>query len=243
MLHRVILASVDSTNKYVEDRKQHLPLPSLVIAYHQRRGRGQGSNRWDAQRGDITFTLYTELHELTVTSFFVLSQIVSLEIVDFLREYAIFAQIKWPNDILVGLEKIAGILIQTHIEGGVFRSATVGVGLNVVQRLKSPAHYQPPATAMCNLQSSISIDSIDASEQLANRILTAIKDYGTEKAQQIRARYWEQMFRNQGLHPFLIHGEHRLAQIVSVCDNGLLHLQDELGEEYHCGFKDIRFLF
>lgn len=39
--------------------------------------------------------------------------------------------IKWPNDVVVGGRKIAGILIENELEGNRVRYALVGVGINV----------------------------------------------------------------------------------------------------------------
>mgnify|MGYP005844324159 CR=1 FL=1 len=39
--------------------------------------------------------------------------------------------IKWPNDILVGSKKLAGILIESHIQKSGERFYVVGIGLNV----------------------------------------------------------------------------------------------------------------
>lgn len=243
MLHRIVLASLDSTNKYVEEHIEELHPPTLVFAAQQKRGKGQGTNRWDSQLGDVTFTLFSGLGAIQVTSFFLISQIVSLEIVNLLEEFGVVARIKWPNDILVGLEKISGILIRTQVEGSVFKSATIGIGLNIEKRFESPKHYNPPATAVKNLVPDFSLSPMQVSDLLAERILCAIEGYTVDKSQSIRAAYWERMFRNQGMHPFLLRGVRVEARITAVCDNGELHLQDISGKEYHCSFKDVSFLF
>jgi BirA family biotin operon repressor/biotin-[acetyl-CoA-carboxylase] ligase len=45
------------------------------------------------------------------------------------------AKIKWPNDIYVGDDKIAGILIENSIMGDCMGSTVAGIGLNVNQTL------------------------------------------------------------------------------------------------------------
>jgi len=243
MLRRIVLASIDSTNRYVEEHKTELSLPTLVIGIQQRRGKGQGNNRWDSKKGDVTFTLLTSLGKINVASYFILSQIVSLEIISVLTEYGIQARIKWPNDILVGLEKICGILIQTHIGNGEFESAAIGIGLNIVKRIKSPAHYNPPATSIMNLQNTLAVEPVSLAANLGERILASINTYEPNQSQAIRAAYWKYLFRNQGVHPFLIKDQYCLARILSVCNNGQLLLQDEQGKEYQCSFKEAKFIF
>ena len=43
------------------------------------------------------------------------------------------AEIKWPNDILVGGRKLAGILAEAAVQGGVLQSVVVGFGVNLRQ--------------------------------------------------------------------------------------------------------------
>ena len=41
--------------------------------------------------------------------------------------------IKWPNDIYVGNEKIAGILIENSLKGSNLFSSVLGIGVNLNQ--------------------------------------------------------------------------------------------------------------
>ena len=44
-----------------------------------------------------------------------------------------FAAIKWPNDIYVNNDKIAGILIENSIMGDKIENTIAGIGLNINQ--------------------------------------------------------------------------------------------------------------
>ncbi len=48
------------------------------------------------------------------------------------------AQIKWPNDVLVGGRKLAGILAEAAVQGGALQFIVVGFGVNL-----QPAAYPP----------------------------------------------------------------------------------------------------
>ena len=48
------------------------------------------------------------------------------------------AEIKWPNDVLVGGRKLAGILAESAVQGGTLQFVVIGFGVNL-----QPAAYPP----------------------------------------------------------------------------------------------------
>lgn len=130
------LEVVDSTNNYAANLlKAGQLLPGTVIlADEQYAGRGQREAEWSANPGEnLTFTFFLDNVNLSVERQFVLTQIVSLSLLDLLGKLGLEVQIKWPNDIYCGKRKIAGVLIENQLAGGVVRSSIIGVGLNVNQ--------------------------------------------------------------------------------------------------------------
>src|SRR5688572_12169780 len=110
--------------------ENELSLPqAIIIAGEQFAGRGRNDRQWSspAGKGIYATTLLTrETHELPLVPLAMANIVAS-----FLRDtYAIDARIKWPNDILVGGRKIAGILIEARVQDErVF--LLVGTGVNV----------------------------------------------------------------------------------------------------------------
>lgn len=109
----------------------------LVVADEQTRGRGRLGRRWVSEPGGaVMFSVsYGGEAERAVKA-------AAVAIVQAVRSLlrpggdgAIKELwIKWPNDVLVGDRKLAGVLVETHrvaAEGG-GRLAVVGVGLNVL---------------------------------------------------------------------------------------------------------------
>jgi BirA family biotin operon repressor/biotin-[acetyl-CoA-carboxylase] ligase len=110
--------------------ENELSLPqAMIIAGEQFAGRGRNARQWSSPPGKgiyATTLLMRPLSELPM---------VPLEIANivatYLREtFAVDARIKWPNDILVGGRKIAGILIEARTRDD-HVMLIVGTGVNV----------------------------------------------------------------------------------------------------------------
>ncbi|MEN9823040.1 MAG: hypothetical protein RLZ04_1466 [Actinomycetota bacterium] len=105
------------------------PDRSVLVARHQTAGRGRLDRRWEAPAGVnlLTSILFrgwvNDPHQLT--------QRVALAAQEASRQVAgVEALLKWPNDLLVGTAKLAGILAQAR-PGATGLDVVVGIGLNV----------------------------------------------------------------------------------------------------------------
>jgi BirA family biotin operon repressor/biotin-[acetyl-CoA-carboxylase] ligase len=59
------------------------------------------------------------------------------------------ATLKWPNDVLVGARKLAGVLVETQVAGDRIDFAVIGVGLNVNQAAEDfPSQLREVATSL-----------------------------------------------------------------------------------------------
>lgn len=82
---------------------------------------------------NITLSIFLKHDNLTVNEHFRLNQIVSLACVNFLNDFDKGFKIKWPNDLVHGNSKIAGILIENQLDKDKIKNSIVGIGLNVNQ--------------------------------------------------------------------------------------------------------------
>ena len=139
------LDSVDSTNSEAKRRLSDIDNLSVMSALSQSEGRGQKGNKWSSLPGEnLTFSIVLKFgqevieksaaFQIPAKDQFVLTEITSLSVVEFLSRHGITAQIKWPNDIYVGKKKICGILIENSLRGEHLSSSTIGIGLNINQR-------------------------------------------------------------------------------------------------------------
>lgn len=128
--------SLDSTNNYAANllKSGELAHGTVIMSAEQTRGKGQRGATWTAEPyKNIIFTCFVEYANLSVDKQESITHFVSLAVVHFLKEQGIQAAIKWPNDILIGSSKIAGILIENQLERSGCRSSIIGIGINVNQ--------------------------------------------------------------------------------------------------------------
>ncbi|MEN9442065.1 MAG: hypothetical protein RLZ33_2142 [Bacteroidota bacterium] len=130
------LDTVDSTNNYTanlqkEGKIQH---GTVILADEQSAGRGQRGASWTSSAGEnLLLSIYLAPDNLSVVDQPALTHFISLSLIDFLRKIGISGKIKWPNDIYVNDQKIAGILIENSIRSSRISETIIGVGLNVNQ--------------------------------------------------------------------------------------------------------------
>lgn len=134
----IILESAESTNKEAADlllagKVSH---GTAILAHAQTAGRGQRGRTWSSGAGlDITVSLVLCFERLRADAQFTLSKAVALAVHDTVAQELGGAgdqvRIKWPNDVLVGPRKVAGILITNELIGGHVRNSIVGIGVNV----------------------------------------------------------------------------------------------------------------
>ncbi|MBB78199.1 MAG: biotin--[acetyl-CoA-carboxylase] ligase [Crocinitomicaceae bacterium] len=130
------LNHVDSTNNYTAKLLNEglIDHGTVILAEEQFSGKGYRSSRWVSNPGEnLTISVFLDNVNLSVKNQFVLTKIVSLILVDLLKRFKIKSKIKWPNDIYVDGEKIAGVLIENQIKLSVIKSSIIGIGLNVNQ--------------------------------------------------------------------------------------------------------------
>ena len=126
----VFLPIVDSTNTLaMKLALQGSEEGVVVLTDSQKAGKGRQGRRW-VDRAGCNVLLSLLLRPLFPPHLLVM--VASLAVVDAITTISgIAATIKWPNDVLIGERKVAGILIETShdLSGRLF--TVVGIGVNV----------------------------------------------------------------------------------------------------------------
>lgn len=117
-------------------KSEPLPEGTVIMADDQFAGRGQQESAWHAEAGlNLTFSILLKPSFLPVQKQFMLNIAVSIGINKALTAFVNEnVKVKWPNDIYFEGKKVGGILIENNIAGTRYKSAVVGIGINVNQR-------------------------------------------------------------------------------------------------------------
>jgi BirA family transcriptional regulator, biotin operon repressor / biotin---[acetyl-CoA-carboxylase] ligase len=232
-----------STNVLMKEllRTTDLPEGFVVRADFQTKGKGQGINNWESAKGkNLLFSLLLRPHIVPIENQFIISQIVSLGIIDSLRslhpDIAKGLSIKWPNDIYWNEKKLGGILIENAWQGNKITSSIIGVGLNVHQK----QFYSDAPNPVSLLQISGKKFSRKA---LLKNMLTAIQQYYLNfDAEFIRKNYHQALFRKEGFHSYQSDNLIFAAEIIQVANDGKLILKEKTGKISGYYFKEVEFL-
>ena len=228
-----------STNSLLFELAQKTSLPdgTLLITDNQTLGRGQRGNGWEAEPGmNLTFSLLLTPYFLTSQEQFYLTIAISLGIHDFLSSRLLGTKIKWPNDLMGGERKSAGILIENSLMGETIQQSVVGIGVNVNQRVFS----NTTATSMIleeGIEYSLPIELNQLLERLENRYL----QLRSGKALELKADYLRNLFRMGETHEFVSGGERFTGKVQGIDQIGKLKISVNQTERSF-GLKEISFL-
>ncbi|WP_111511734.1 biotin--[acetyl-CoA-carboxylase] ligase [Mycobacterium kyogaense] len=100
---------------------------AVLLAEHQSEGRGRHGRRWSAPpRTQISVSVGVDTTGVAPERWGWLPLLTGLSVAQTVQSLGVDATVKWPNDVLVGSGKLAGILAEVAAP-----VVVVGVGLNV----------------------------------------------------------------------------------------------------------------
>ena len=125
-----VVAEAPSTNALVAERaRAGAPEGLVVVADHQTAGRGRLDRTWETPAGTaLTFSILLR-PTVPAAEWPWLPLLTGHATAKALEAMGYAAAVKWPNDVLIGERKVAGILVE-RLETPDGPAAVVGVGLN-----------------------------------------------------------------------------------------------------------------
>lgn len=234
------IPSTQSTNTLLKELLKTETLSEFfsVRTAFQTAGKGQTGNSWESERGkNLLFSMVLYPHHIAINNQFVISQIVSLGILNALKKYVDNIEIKWPNDIYYGNKKLGGILIENSLRGARIEYSIVGIGLNINQQLfKSNA---PNPVSLIQLTGK----KVNVKDLFSEIVSNICSSYTLADITNLKTEYFNCLYRKKGFYLYKNNlNEVFEAKLVKVESDGQLLLEDKEGKQSGYYFKEIEFI-
>jgi len=163
----------------------------------------------------------------------------SLGICDFLHHFTGGVSIKWPNDIYINSDKIAGILIEASIINNEMKNVIVGIGLNLNQEVfKSDA----PNPVSLKMVTGDSYEIVDCLKRLASLLDIRYKQILQDKRTEINRDYLAALYRFGKWSNYRDANGSFEGRIISVTSNGSLLIGNRKGSIHEYGNREVDFI-
>ena len=238
----LLFNNLPSTNTYAANllRTKELAEGTIIRAEFQLSGRGQMGNGWESESGKnllVSIILYPKT--IQASDQFLISMAISLGLSDFLDKEFSGCKIKWPNDIYVKNDKIAGILIENSIIDNSIISTIAGIGLNINQ-CKFTGNIPNPVSMRIITGKDYNIEF--CLEELSKAIDKRYYLLLSGKYNIIRNDYNSKLYRFREWSYFRDSKSSYKGKIVSVNESGMLIIERPNGESTEYSFKEVEFI-
>ena len=226
--------SVDSTNaEALRLVAAECPAPFLVLSEQQTAGRGRRGRTWVSPYAqNVYYSLVLRIED-GLRQLEGLSLVVGLAVMQALRESGVQgAALKWPNDVLVGQQKIAGILLELVGDPADICHVVLGIGINVNMQ-KSDAIDQQWTSVQ--LETGAPVDRNSLVARLGQQLLSHLERHKTGGFAVLQGE-WECNHAWQGRTVSLIAGVNQVDGVVLGVDRqGALRLSVDGVEKIYSG--------
>ena len=217
---------------------QGAPDLSLIVADEQISGRGRMKRKWfTPPRSALALSMILHPTEMEQAHPSRTTGLLALSLTESLLTLGLDPQIKWPNDVLLGEKKVAGILVETAWTGEKLDVLVLGMGVNVLSSSVPPAERLLfPATSV-ESELGHPIERIE----LLKDILTRLLDWRPNLGSKAFLKAWEEhlAFRGQQVRLEVGSEEPVLGELLGLESDGSLRLRDENGKTVTVRFGEV----
>lgn len=236
-----VVAETGSTNAdLTAAAKRAAPDRSVLVAEHQNAGRGRGTREWLAPpMAGLSLSVLLRPDGVPSLRWGWLPLLAGLAVADAVRATAeVDTVLKWPNDVLIGGRKCAGILAEVAESGAL----VVGIGLNVTQR----ADELPPEADATSL--AVEAATCTDRDPLLRAVLRELarldrhwrEHHGDPEASGLRAAYLERCATiGQRVRVQLPADAVLTGDAVDIDAHGRLTVRDDDGRDHHVAAGDV----
>ena len=132
----------------LEAARQSAPHGAVYFADEQLAGRGRSDHGWHSAAGLGLYVSVVLRPALSLQRRSLLPFAAGLSVVQAIQAVSgLNADLRWPNDVLIGPRKVCGILVEALAESGTAAAVVAGIGINVLHQ-QFPADLATPATSL-----------------------------------------------------------------------------------------------
>ncbi len=130
-----LFPAIPSTNTHaMAEGDEGAPHGSVYVADEQTGGRGRGAHAWVSPPGTGLYVSVLLRPLMAPGDALWISLAAGLAVRSAVDEITTLkADLRWPNDLMLGKKKFCGILTEMHAEATRVRHVVVGIGINVLQ--------------------------------------------------------------------------------------------------------------
>jgi BirA family biotin operon repressor/biotin-[acetyl-CoA-carboxylase] ligase len=239
-LHIEIVDHAPSTNAMLLQRAAQGAASGTVLAAEwQSAGRGRMGRAWYSGLGDaLTFSLLWRFGR-GLGALSGLSLAVGVSVMRALRELGVTdARLKWPNDVLLGEGKLAGILIEAQGDMLGPSAVVIGIGLNLKLSQQARAHIDQNVSDL----GTAAPERNHALAVVLKHLVRALREFAAHGFEPFRAE-WERddAFAHKTVRLSLPDGGQITGISRGVTDGGALRLDTRQGEQsFNAGEVSLR---
>lgn len=236
------LEEVDSTNVYARQLAEAGAVDgTVIIADQQSAGRGRLGRCWESPSAVNLYCSILLRPQIPVQQAPQLTFLSAVAVADTLCQlYQLSARVKWPNDVLVGGAKIAGLLNEMNAETEQVHFVILGIGVNLNMTAEQfPPELNYPATSVF-LETEKSVDRTQFVRAFLGNIDRCYREFNDQGFSPIRRR-WEAYSDLMNSRARIDQGNESLAgTVVGLDSDGALRLQLEDGRVERIMAGDVR---
>ena len=212
---------------------------TLVCAEGQTKGRGRLGRQWHSPKGKgiyASIILRPSLPPSIVSQLTLLSAVSMCEAIK--KVCHLQTAIKWPNDILVGNKKLAGILTELSAEMDRVRFVVIGFGLNV----NTSSSLLPSSATSLKHELHRSVSRTELMQEILRYLEKWYQILGKEGFLKIVQRWKElsstlgRRVRVEGI------GEYIEGEAIDMDENGSLIIRNDAGIKFKRISGDVVFV-
>ncbi|MFN0249018.1 MAG: biotin--[acetyl-CoA-carboxylase] ligase [Kofleriaceae bacterium] len=212
---------------------------TIVIAEQQTAGRGRDGRSWASPRGRGLYLSAVLRPPLPLADVPPMTLAIGVGLCDAVRTAGVPGALKWPNDVLVGTRKLAGVLVEAQSQGTRLEAVVVGIGINLTT--PEPGELPPDIAARAVSLEEVAGAPIDR-EAFIESLLAHVEhwvDHYTAVGLEDVIPAWTQRMAPGLDARATVHGVRVAGRMVGLDGDGSLLLRDTDGMIHRVRSGDV----